>query len=52
MVKTVVSYQVAGAGRSSITKGRLNKYWTLGTILLIAIIAIGGIVAGSRYSPG
>ncbi len=33
------------------TTGKLNKYWTLITILLIAIIAIGGIVAWSRYSP-
>ena len=31
---------------------KVNKYWTLITILLIAIIAIGGIVACSRYSPG
>jgi len=30
---------------------RVNKYWTLITILLIVIIAIGGIVAWSRYSP-
>ena len=29
-----------------------NKHWTLITILLIAIIAISGIVACSRYSPG
>ncbi len=27
-----------------------NKYWTLITILLVAIIAIGSIVAYSRYS--
>jgi len=33
------------------TKGKLNKYWTLVTIFLIAIIAIGGIVVWSRYSP-
>ena len=30
---------------------KLNKYWTLITILLIAIIATGSIVAWSRYSP-
>ncbi len=30
---------------------KVNKYWTLITILLIAIIAIGGIVTWSRYSP-
>ena len=28
-----------------------NRYWTLIIILLVAIIAIGGIVAWSRYSP-
>jgi len=33
------------------TTSKLNKYWTLFTILLVAIIAIGGIVAWSRYSP-
>jgi len=32
------------------TTSKLNKYWTLITILLVAIIAIGGIVAWSRYS--
>lgn len=31
---------------------RLDKYWALIIILLVAIIAIGGIVAWSRYSPG
>ncbi len=30
---------------------RLSQYWTLITILLVAIIAIGGIVAWVRYSP-
>ena len=29
---------------------RLSQYWTLITILLVAIIAIGGIVACVRYS--
>ena len=33
------------------TASNLNKFWTLIIILLIAIIAIGGIVAWSRYSP-
>ena len=33
------------------TAGKLNKYWTLIIVLLVAIIAIGGIVAWSRYSP-
>lgn len=31
--------------------GRLNKYWTLVIIFLVAIIAIGGTVVWSRYSP-
>ena len=31
---------------------KLNKYWTLITILLVAIIAIGSIAAYSRYSRG
>ncbi|GAH45444.1 unnamed protein product, partial [marine sediment metagenome] len=30
---------------------KFSKYGTLITILLVAIIAIGGIVAWSRYSP-
>ena len=34
------------------TAGRLNRYWTLTVILLVAIIVIGGIVAWLRYSPG
>ena len=33
------------------TTSKFNKYWTLITILLVAIIAIGSIVAWSRYSP-
>jgi len=33
------------------TRGKLNKYWALIIILLVAIIVIGGIVACSRYSP-
>jgi competence protein ComEA len=32
------------------TIGKLNKYWTLITILLVVIIIAGGIVAWSRYS--
>ena len=31
---------------------KLNKYGTLVIILLIAIIAVGGIVTWSKYSPG
>ncbi len=30
---------------------KLNRYWMLTIILLLAIIVIGGIVAWSRYSP-
>ncbi len=33
------------------TTGKLTKYWTPIIILLVAIIAIGGIVAWSKYSP-
>ncbi len=32
------------------TTNKLNKFWTLVIILLVAVIAIGGIVAWSRYS--
>lgn len=31
---------------------KLNRYWTLLIILLVAAIVIGGVVAWSRYSPG
>lgn len=31
--------------------GKLNRYWTLLIILLVAAIVIGGIVAWCRYSP-
>ncbi len=34
------------------TASKLNQYWALAAILLVAIIVIGGIVAWSRYSPG
>lgn len=30
---------------------KLNKYWALSIILLIAVIIIGGVVAWQRYSP-
>ena len=30
---------------------KLNRYWALTAILLVAIIVIGGIVAWVRYSP-
>ncbi len=33
------------------TKSRLSQYWSLITILLVAITIIGGIVAWVRYSP-
>ena len=32
------------------TTSKFSKYWTLITILLVAIIVIGGIVAWARYS--
>ena len=32
------------------TTSKLNKYWTLISILLVAIIAIGSIVVWSKYS--
>ncbi len=32
------------------TTSKFSKYWTLITILLVAIIAIGSIIAWSRYS--
>ncbi len=31
--------------------GKLNQFWALITVLLIAVIVIGGVVAWSRYSP-
>ena len=34
------------------TENRLNRYWTLITIVLAVIIVAGGIVAWSRCSPG
>ncbi len=34
------------------TASKLNRYWTMAVILLIAITVIGGIVAGLKYSPG
>ncbi len=33
------------------TASRLDRYWILITILLVAIIITGGMVAWSRYSP-
>ena len=33
------------------TTSKLNRFWTLITVFLIAVIVIGGIVAWSRYSP-
>ena len=33
------------------TTSKLNKYWTLISILLVAIIAIGSMVVWSKYSP-
>lgn len=34
------------------TASKLDRYWMLAAILLVAIIVIGGIIAWSRYSPG
>ncbi len=34
------------------TASKLNRFWTLTTILLVAIIVIGGTVAWLRYNPG
>jgi len=31
--------------------GKLNQFWVLITLLLIAVIVIGGIIAWSKYSP-
>lgn len=31
---------------------KLNRYWTLIAIFLIAVTIVGGIIAWSRYSPG
>ncbi len=33
------------------TTSKLNRFWTVITVFLIAVIVIGGIVAWSRYSP-
>ncbi|MFC1939562.1 helix-hairpin-helix domain-containing protein [Chloroflexota bacterium] len=33
------------------TVSKLNRYWAMAVILLIAITVIGGIVARSNYSP-
>ena len=33
------------------TAGRLNRFWTLAIILLVAITVIGGLVTWSRYRP-
>jgi len=33
------------------TASKLNRYWTLAVILLVAIIVIGGIVAWLRFRP-
>jgi competence protein ComEA len=34
------------------TAGKLNRFWTLITVLLVVIIVIGGIVAWFKFSPG
>ena len=32
-------------------ESKFNRFWTLITVLLVAIIIVGGVVAWSRYSP-
>ena len=34
------------------TTGKLNRFWTLIVILLVAITVTGGLIAWSRYRPG
>ena len=34
------------------TAGKLNRFWTLIIVLLVAITIIGSLVAWSKYSPG
>ncbi|MFC2060359.1 helix-hairpin-helix domain-containing protein [Chloroflexota bacterium] len=34
------------------TTGTIGKYWTLAVVLLVSIIALGGIVALSKHSAG
>ncbi len=33
------------------TTSKLNRFWTLVTVLLIAVIIIGGILVWQKYSP-
>lgn len=33
------------------TAGKLDRFWALITLLLIAVIVIGGIIAWQHYSP-
>jgi len=34
-----------------VTAGKLDQFWALITLLLIAVIVIGGIIAWQHYSP-
>jgi competence ComEA-like helix-hairpin-helix protein len=34
-----------------VTAGKLDRFWALITLLLIAVIVIGGIIAWQNYSP-
>jgi len=34
-----------------VTAGKLDRFWALITLLLIAVIVIGGIIAWQHYSP-
>ncbi len=39
-------------GRASMATSKFNRFGTLITLILVAIIVIGGIVVWSRYSGG
>ena len=45
----LVVYQAQLTPEAAMATSRLNKYWTLITILLIVVIITGGIVGWSRY---
>jgi len=34
-----------------VTAGKLDRFWALTALLLLAIIVIGGIIAWQKYSP-
>jgi comEA protein len=41
----------ANSRRLPVTAGKLNQFWTLIIVFLLAVIVIGGIVAWQKYSP-